>query len=261
MKNQFDAVPVEAAYGGEPLYVQTPHGLVRNNAEYKAYLAKKEQENKLAESQKMQEANPYQNLIDRHYNDMAPLENSKDFIYLDPPYNKTIGRGHNIDKQDIFNSVNYYVNDNGVHRPSTKEENQGCFNALTDWTNKNKPLNQRHNYKAEFFKEEFANTCPLHITSEEEKRLYSQHINRELPRIPEIIPNFNQLSDNKKLLIMDMVYNLGHEGFKTKFPNFIEAAKANNTANMLDEYHRSNVGQNRNDWARKLLEEDLRNYR
>ncbi len=44
MKNQSYAVPVEAAYGGEPLYVQTPYGLVRNDADYKAYLAEKERE-------------------------------------------------------------------------------------------------------------------------------------------------------------------------------------------------------------------------
>ncbi len=207
------------------------------------------------------EENPYQNLIDRHYNDMADIEKSVDYIYLDPPYNMTIGRGHNINNPKTRNSVNFYVNDDGIHRPPTQEEKQTCFNALTDWRNTNKPFAQEHNYQAKFFKNKFAKECPLRITPEEEKRLYLQHVNLELPRIPEIVPNFNQLSNNKKLLVMDMVYNLGHEGFKTKFPRFIEATKANNTTNMLNEYHRSNVQKKRNIWARELLEEDLRNHR
>lgn len=112
-----------------------------------------------------------------------------------------------------------------------------------------------------FFKSEFANDCNLRISPEEEKILYLEHVNKELPRIPYLVPNFNKLSDNKKLLIMDMVYNLGYDGFKKNFPNFIEGAKANSTKEMLKHYHRTGVGFDRNDWARKLLEEDLKNNR
>ena len=203
--------------------------------------------------------NKYNNLIEQHFNDMKGIEKRIPFVYLDSMYNKTTGRGHNINKYDTFNSVNFTVGENG--RSATEEEKQRCFKALNDWTNTNKSLEKKQNYNADFFKREFANDCNLRISPEEEKILYLEHVNKELPRIPHLVPNFNKLSDNKKLLIMDMVYNLGYDGFKKNFPNFIEGAKANSTKEMLKHYHRSNVGFDRNDWARKLLEEDLKNNR
>ena len=203
--------------------------------------------------------NKYNNLIEQHFNDMKGIEKRIPFVYLDSMYNKTTGRGHNINKYDTFNSVNFTVGENG--RSATEEEKQRCFKALNDWTNTNKSLEKKQNYNADFFKREFANDCNLRISPEEEKILYLEHVNKELPRIPHLVPNFNKLSDNKKLLIMDMVYNLGYDGFKKNFPNFIEGAKANSTKEMLKHYHRSNVGFDRNYWARKLLEEDSKNNR
>ena len=41
MKNQSKYVWTYAAYGGEPQYIQTPYGMVKNDAAYKKYLAQK----------------------------------------------------------------------------------------------------------------------------------------------------------------------------------------------------------------------------
>ena len=41
MKNQSEYVWTYAAYGGEPQYIQTPYGVVKNDAAYKKYLAQK----------------------------------------------------------------------------------------------------------------------------------------------------------------------------------------------------------------------------
>ena len=41
MKNQSKYVWSYAAYGGEPQYIQTPYGVVKNDAAYKKYLAQK----------------------------------------------------------------------------------------------------------------------------------------------------------------------------------------------------------------------------
>ena len=41
MKNQSEYVWSYAAYGGEPQYIQTPYGMVKNDAAYKKYLAQK----------------------------------------------------------------------------------------------------------------------------------------------------------------------------------------------------------------------------
>ena len=42
MNNQSRFVPTYAAFGGAPQYIQTPYGLVKNDASYKQYLAEKE---------------------------------------------------------------------------------------------------------------------------------------------------------------------------------------------------------------------------
>ncbi len=39
----YGGVPTDAAYGGEPQYIATPFGLVKNDAEYKKYIAQKQQ--------------------------------------------------------------------------------------------------------------------------------------------------------------------------------------------------------------------------
>ncbi len=54
MENKSYAVPTEAAYGGEPQYVQTSYGIVRNDATYKKYLAEKERQKGLMENSDMQ---------------------------------------------------------------------------------------------------------------------------------------------------------------------------------------------------------------
>ena len=41
MKNQSKYVWSYAAYGGEPQYIQTPYGVVKNDAAYRKYLAQK----------------------------------------------------------------------------------------------------------------------------------------------------------------------------------------------------------------------------
>ena len=40
----YGGVPTDAAYGGEPQYIATPFGWVKNDAEYKKYMAQKQQE-------------------------------------------------------------------------------------------------------------------------------------------------------------------------------------------------------------------------
>ena len=39
----YGGVPSDAAYGGEPQYIATPFGWVKNDAEYKKYMAQKQQ--------------------------------------------------------------------------------------------------------------------------------------------------------------------------------------------------------------------------
>lgn len=204
----------------------------------------------------------YNNLIEQHFNDMGPIEGHPDNIYVDTTFHTTVGRGSNVNNYNHFKKVNYYIEDNGNKRVPTEADKKNCFDTLQNWSHEYRKIHKTHNFAAKhFIEDEFKDACNLRITPEEEKRLYLNHVKEILPKIYDVVPNYDQLSDNKKLVIMDMVYNMGKTHFEEEFPNFIKYAKANYTHGMIDEYHRKGVQPRRNEWTLDLLEEDLKNNR
>lgn len=76
---------------------------------------------------------------------------------------------------------------------------------------------------------------------------------QDIPIIKNIIKNYDNLSYEKQLAILDMVYNLGTTKFNNQFTNFIKAANANSEEGMLAEYHRKDISESRNKWTADLL--------
>lgn len=201
---------------------------------------------------KVPDAVRYSGLIDHHYRDAYSNEGAPDYVYLDTHFNRTVGRGENINKYDNFSRVNFKVRDDG--RLATEEEKKDCYNAFNNWIKKHKIGDEdEHNYKAPYFE----TYCDLYIEQNEAQRLHSEHVLNDIPSLRQIINNFDDLSYNKQLAIVDMVYNMEPERFKEKFPNFIDAARRNDTKYMIKEHHRTGISEKRNKWVRELLEKDL----
>ena len=190
----------------------------------------------------------YKKLIDEHYNEIYKNEGNPNYVYLDPKYIKSIGRGKNIDNVNTFNQVNYKIK--GTNDFANEKEKQKCYSHFEKWIKQHKKNpNDKHNFKASFFE----NFCDLYIDPNEEKRLHNDHVAQDIPIIKNIIKNYDNLSYEKQLAILDMVYNLGTTEFNNQFKNFIKAANANSEEGMLAEYHRKDVSESRNKWTADLL--------
>ncbi len=109
MINTSYGVPTDAAYGGEPQLVQTPYGLVRNDASYKAYLAEKERKNGLMPNGNIQSVNENSSQLSTDFggsssytNDrLGPSSNvSTNQICQQPQYWETVAKG-----QEVYNCI------------------------------------------------------------------------------------------------------------------------------------------------------------
>ena len=190
----------------------------------------------------------YKKLIDKHYNEIYKNEGNPNYVYLDPKYIKSIGRGKNIDNVNTFNQVNYKIK--GTNDFANEKEKQKCYSNFEKWIKQHKKNpDDEHNFRASYF-EDF---CDLYIDPNEEKRLHNDHVVQDIPIIKNIIKNYDNLSYEKQLAILDMVYNLGTTKFNNQFTNFIKAANANSEKGMLAEYHRKDISESRNKWTADLL--------
>ena len=188
----------------------------------------------------------YQKLIDKHYEEAYKSEGNPNYVYLDPKYIKSIGRGKNINSFETFNKINFKSKKSG--NTASEQEKIENFNKLENWIKANKKTD-KHNYRASYFK----NLTDLYIDSEEEKRLHTEHVLNDIPVIKNIIKNYDELSFGKQLAILDMVYNIGATKFTEQFVNFIKAANANSEEGMLAEYHRKDISEARNKLTADLL--------
>lgn len=113
----------------------------------------------------------YQKLIDQHYDDAYKSEGNPNYVYFDPKYIKTIGRGENINTFETFDKINFRSKKSG--NIATKQEKIDNFNKLENWTKANKKnATDTHNYKASYFRD----LSDLYIDSKEEKRLHTEHV-------------------------------------------------------------------------------------
>ena len=190
----------------------------------------------------------YQKLIDEHYDNAYRSEGNPNYVYLDPKYIKTIGRGKNINTFETFNKINFKNKKSG--NIATRQEKIDNFNKLENWTKANKKnAADTHNYKASYFKD----LSDLYIDPEEERRLHTEHVLKDIPVIKNIIKNYDELNHEKQLAVLDMVYNLGATKFDNQFKKFINAVNTNSVDGMLAEYHRKGISEDRNKWTSDLL--------
>ena len=89
-------------------------------------------------------------------------------------------------------------------------------------------------------------------------QMYTDHMKEDLTSLRRLIPNFDKLSQNKKMVLMDYMYNLGANRFsEPKFPNFIKGARTNNLDLMIKHDHRLGIDDKRNKWTDEMLRKDL----
>ena len=126
-----------------------PNQIGNDAASYK--LAQNNQANTMSDVNEQTLAK-YQKLIDKHYNDIYKNEGNPDYVYLDPKYIRTIGRGTNINNPNAFNQVNYKIKNTNDF--ASEKEKQDCYDKFEEWIKKNKKHSKdKHNFKANYFED------------------------------------------------------------------------------------------------------------
>jgi len=98
------------------------------------------------------------------------------------------------------------------------------------------------------------------ISKDEAMYLLENDIKRCINELKEIFPDYNELPQNVRMVLIDMIFNLGKPRF-LKFKHMIEAVKNRNWAKMIKEMKNSrwcNQVKNRCEDDVRLVEEVLR---
>ena len=198
-------------------------------------------------------------LIEMMYPIIKEHENAKPFPYYDTRWNITVGVGNNINNKKDFYGTNWSAD----NMPANKQDIDSCLENLEK--EKNRIQKERilaglnpneHNYNADYFQK----FCNINIDDDTMRQMSIDHMKGDLKSLRKLIQNFDELSLNKKMVLMDYMYNLGPNKFSEKeFPNFIKGARTNNLDLMLKHDHRLGIDEGRNIWTDKTLRKDLLN--
>lgn len=169
-------------------------------------------------------------VIDQHeYNVEHPYKDTKGYI--------TTGLGSNVDNLEKFNSVKW-TDTNG--RPISKEEINRHYQNLKNMPN--------GNYKADMYK----NKTTLRIPEAESRRLYDEHINDDLRYLRGTFKDFDRFPPQIQDILIDIKYNTGNVD-KDKWPNLHQGIADRNLESIINNVHRKDVGNSRNQWAIEQL--------
>ena len=133
-------------------------------------------------------------------------------VYLDTMCKKTVGKGKNVNKWDIFRQGNYITSDG---TPANETEKLDCFNKFEQKTHElcdGKPVvnGKIINLTAPYFED----VCDLRISPQEIERLKNDHIEDDLKRLERHVDNLYSYPPEIVNEIENRLYNVGWGNFK-----------------------------------------------
>ena len=187
-------------------------------------------------------------------------ENEKTFYYpyLDSMGIVTIGTGINVDNKAEFMKLDLRIgNQNG--RPATQAEKEAGYSHLKNFAKQeianaspediknNKPVNRKVTT--------YEGMTKLRLNGVAEVKLYAKKFKSTLIEdVPKAFPKLSSLPDNAKIVVTDMMFNMGATRFtKEKWKEFFKALDRNDMQTAAKESHRSSGDIQRNNWARDTL--------
>ena len=134
------------------------------------------------------------------------------YVYLDTMCKKTVGKGKNVNKWDIFRQGNYTTSDG---TPANETEKLDCFNKFEQKTHElcdGKPVvdGKIINFAAPYFED----VCDLRISPQEIERLKNDHIEDDLKRWERHVNNLYSHPPEIVNEIENRLYNVGWGNLK-----------------------------------------------
>jgi GH24 family phage-related lysozyme (muramidase) len=189
------------------------------------------------------------------FNEIKDSEQPLLYPYLDTKGIITIGTGINVDNKSEFMKLDLRIGaPNG--RFATQAEKENGYNHLKNFAKQEiakapKDSKNKVNKTADSYKKE----TNLFLSDKAEEALYNQKFKQTLFNdVPKAFPKLSSLPDNAKIVITDMMFNMGATRFtKEKWKNFYEAINNRDWNRAATESHRKDIGYDRNNWARDML--------
>lgn len=184
------------------------------------------------------------------WQNIQQYENVLQHPYLDTKGLITVGGGANVNNWDDFKKVNFTIN--GV--PATEAEKLAAYNIMRNLSNeKDENGNPKNwNTKAKNF-ESYTN---IRISDNEARSLAQNHMTNDLAHIRREFADFDTFPQPLKEVLLDIQYNVKGGLNEAKWPNLYKAIRERNTKGYNGIYYninRPDVQQERNDWARRMI--------
>ena len=178
--------------------------------------------------------------------------------YLDSMGVVTIGTGINVNNKAEFMKLDLRIGEKDG-RSATQSEKEAGYNYLKEFARQaianaspediknNRPVN----YTAEFYKKR----TNIRLSDVAEGKLYAKKFKETLLNdVPKAFPKISSLPDNAKIVITDMIFNMGATRFtKEKWKNFYDAVNHHAWSTAAKESHRNSGDKPRNDWTYNAL--------
>jgi GH24 family phage-related lysozyme (muramidase) len=180
-------------------------------------------------------------LMQRTYNNIKKFEDIVPHPYLDTKGNITVGGGANINNYNDFMKVNFLQGG----KPATEEQKRIGFDQLSN-------IRQQANGKWNRTAPTYATATNLSISDKEAYRMAQEHLTNDLAHLRSEFKDFDSKAIPLKEVLMDLQYNTGSLN-RRNWPKLYQAIDDQDIEAIAQNVHRKDVGQERNDWAEKMI--------
>ena len=106
-----------------------------------------------------------------------------------------------------------------------------------------------HNLKAKAFRDK----TNIRITDAEARDLAQSHMNNDLAHLRREFSDFDNFPLPLKEILLDIQYNVKGGVNRHNWPNLYRAIRNRDVNGIVDNVNRPDVGQDRNDWAKRMV--------
>ena len=187
---------------------------------------------------------------------LIKYERSIPYLYQDSIGQVTIGVGHLVDME--AKAVALKLCRRSDQNPATADEKKAAWHAVK---NENRHYvdvrdHKHHVYGAKHYETSSAlymKEVDIDALTEAHIVEFHRYLKRAFSRSNGYLADFDDMPDNVRLALFDMMFNMGPTRFPKNWPTFVEALKAGNWSEAALRSNRPQVNAERNAYVRSLL--------
>ncbi len=163
---------------------------------------------------------------------IIPFEGSVNHMYLDTRGLVTVGVGNYLPNVDAAQALDFVNTDT--------HQNASTVEIAIDYNNVSKQVGAK---RADYYKQ----FCKLELPQDKIDILFNSRVSEFVASLNKSYPDYNTYPESVQLAMLDMAFNLGVGGLKTKWPKLNAAIAAQDWTNAATCCIRPGGQQSRND--------------